>query len=64
MFLNAGIVFLMGLSIHTPTTSLQNKRDCEVDNVDVPSQVMVKAARTDFVARLLNQIMYCYSSSV
>ena len=34
IFLNAGTIFLMQLSIHTPTINFQSRINSEVGNVD------------------------------
>ena len=65
MFLNAGIVFLIHLSIHIPLQASKIKEIVEYNNVGFPANPQQKspeATRTVFVARLMDQVMYRYNS--
>ena len=64
MFLNAGFVFLYVYLSILPLQASKMKEVVKSINVDVPSQVMIKAAKTVFVTRLMDQVMYHYSSPV
>ena len=66
MFLNAGIVFLIHLSMHIPLQA-KIKEIVEYNNVGFPGNPQKKSpevTRTVFVARLMDQVMYRYGGSV
>ena len=54
-------------SVRGPVRLVRSKKYTQpimLTSQQAPSQVTVKAARTVFVARLMDQVMYCYSSPV
>ena len=55
------------LHVHLSILLLQasTMKNYEIDNIDfLACQVMIKTTKTVFIARLMDQVMYCYSSSV
>ena len=65
MFLNAGTVFLMHLSIHTSSINFQSERNSKVDSVDFAIvSLAIKTGRTIFATHLMDLVMHHHSGSV